>query len=195
MKNSYLGAAMLACALGLAACGGGGSGELLLGGSLFGVTKDGLVLQNNGGADLAIPANHGGTFYFKDLIPRDSTYNVTVKSIPDNATQCDVENPTGRSAFNVTNVYVVCTLKTHALSGTITGMGDAGGLVLVNGADRVEVPAGATTFSMKAVGEDSPYGITILKNPAGKVCTITNNVGTMLKADIANVQVTCTNAS
>lgn len=46
MKNSYLGAAMLACALGLAACGGGSSGELLLGGQVFGVTKDGLVLQD-----------------------------------------------------------------------------------------------------------------------------------------------------
>lgn len=194
MKNSYLGAAMLACALGLAACGGGGSGELLLGGQVFGVTKDGLVLQNNGGADLPIPAGTS-SFYFKDLIPRDSTYNVTVKSIPDNATKCEVDNPTGRSAFNVTNVYVVCTLKTHALSGSVTGLGDAAGLVLVNGSDRVTVPAGATTFSMKAVGEDSPYGITILSQPAGKVCTITNNVGTMLKADITNVQVTCTNAS
>lgn len=194
MKNSYLGAAMLACALGLSACGGGSSGELLLGGQAFGVTKDGLVLQNNGGSDLAIPAG-GGTFYFKDLIGMDSTYNVTVKSIPDNATKCEVANPTGRSAFNVTNVYVTCTLKTHALGGTIAGLGNAAGLVLVNGSDRVDVPAGATTFSMAPVGEDSPYGITILTSPPGKSCTITNNVGTMLKADITNVQVNCVNAS
>lgn len=195
MKNSYLGAAMLACALGLSACGGGSSGELLLGGQAFGVTKDGLVLQNNGGSDLAVPPGGTGQFYFKDLIGMDSTYNVTVKSIPDNATECKVTNPTGRSAFNVTNVYVTCTLKTHALGGTITGLGNAAGLVLVNGSNRVDVPAGATTFSMAPVGEDSPYGITILSSPPGKSCTITNNVGTMLKADITNVQVNCVNAS
>ncbi|HWJ95768.1 MAG TPA: hypothetical protein VNT33_13645 [Telluria sp.] len=192
MKNSYLGAAMLACALGLSACGGS-SGELLLGGQVFGVTKDGLVLQNNGGSDLNIPAN-ASTFYFKDLIGVDSTYNVTVKSIPDNATKCEVANATGRSAFNVQNVYVTCTLKTHALGGSITGLGNATGLVLVNGSNRVDVPAGATSFSMAAVGEDSPYGITILTQPAGKSCTITNNVGTMLKADITNVAVNCVNA-
>lgn len=193
MKNSYLGAAMLACALGLSACGGS-SGELLLGGTVYGATKDGLVLQNNGGSDLVIPAGTG-SFYFKDLIGVDSTYNVTVKSWPDNTTGCTVTNGTGRSAFNVNNVFVTCTLKTHALGGSITGLGDATGLVLVNGSDKVTVPAGATSFSMAAVGEDSPYGITILSQPAGKACTITNNVGTMLKADITNVVVTCSNAS
>lgn len=193
MKNSYLGAAMLACALGLSACGGS-SGELLLGGTVYGATKDGLVLQNNGGSDLVIPAGTG-SFYFKDLIGVDSTYNVTVKSWPDNTTGCTVTNGTGRSAFNVNTVVVACTLKTHALAGSITGLGDATGLVLVNGSDKVTVPAGATSFSMAAVGEDSPYGITILSQPAGKACTITNNVGTMLKADITNVVVTCSTAS
>jgi hypothetical protein len=192
MKNSYLGAAMLACALGLSACGGS-SGELLLGGQLFGVTKEGLVLQNNGGSDLAIPAG-AGSFHFKDLIGVDSAYNVTVKSIPDNATKCEVTNASGRSAFNVSNVYVTCTLKTHALGGSIAGLGNASGLVLVNGSNRVDVPAGATSFSMAPVGEDSPYGITILTSPAGKSCTISNNVGTMLKADITNVVVNCVNA-
>lgn len=189
MKKSYLGAAAVACALGLSACGGS-SGELLLSGSVAGVTKSGLVLQNNGAHDLPIDAG-ATSFYFKDLIPVDSDYNVTVKSMPSNVDHCDVSNAKGRSAFNVTNVYVVCYLKTHTLGGTISGLGDAGGLVLVNGTDKVTVNPGATTFSMTKVGEEVPYGINILTQPAGKTCTVTNGVGTMGTADVTNVQVTC----
>ena len=56
----------LACALTLAACGGGG-GNLLLSGNVYGLTRDGLVLQNNGGAPYVISPSMG-TFAFPTLL-------------------------------------------------------------------------------------------------------------------------------
>jgi hypothetical protein len=194
MKSSYLrvGAAALACALGLSACGGS-SGQLLLGGVVSGVTKDSLVLQNNGAHDYTITVS--GPFNFPDLVGVDEQYNVTVKSFPSNVESCTVTNGSGRSAFNVNNIGVTCFLKTHDLGGTVTGLGDASGLILVNGADKVPVPAGTTSFSMTKVGEDAPYGITVLTQPAGLTCTVANGTGTMGTSNVSNVSVSCVPAS
>jgi len=191
MKSSTLrAAAALACALALSACGGG-DGDLVVGGSFSGVTKPGLVLTNNGGSDLTInPTSTGtGTFYFPDLVETDASYNVRVKSIPSNALECKEFNNTGKVAFNVTNIGIVCTIKQHELKGTISGL--AGNLVLVNGADRVTVAPGATSFAMTKINEDAPYAVAVLTQPENQTCTVANGSGTMGQADVTNVAVTC----
>jgi hypothetical protein len=200
MKSSYLrsGATALACALALSACGGS-SGQLLLGGQVYGLTKETLVLQNNNAHDYSLtPGALGpsGEFYFPDLVGVDEQYNVTVKSFPSNVEKCTVTNGSGRSAFNVTTVRVVCELKTHALGGSVTGMSMSSPLVLVNGTDKVTVnptstPTVPVPFSMTKVGEDQNYGITVLTQPADRVCSVANASGTMGTGDVANVTVTC----
>ena len=194
MKSSYLRAgAALACALMLSACGGS-DGNMLLGGQFRGVTKTGLVLQNNGGSDLVInPTNTGsGDFAFSSLVETDDRYNVTVKpgSIPSNASECTVTNGAGRVVYDVVNILVVCTLKQHELKGTVTGLTGAN-LVLLNGSDKVAVPAGATSFAMTKINEDAPYGITVLTQPDNQTCTVANGSGTMGANDVTNVAVTC----
>ncbi|BDT61346.1 hypothetical protein MasN3_48400 [Massilia varians] len=191
MKSSYLRAgAALACALALSACGGGG-GDRVISGSFSGVTRAGLVLQNNGGSDLAInPTNNGvGSFYFPDMVETDSEYNVTVKSFPTNAETCKVTNGKGKVAIDVNTIYVECTIRQHALTGTVSGL--TGNLVLVNGADRVTIAPGATSFTMAKVNEDAPYGIAVLTQPENQTCTVANGTGTVGQADITNVTVTC----
>jgi hypothetical protein len=195
MNSFYLRAgAALACAVTLSACGGS-DGELLLGGSFGGVTKAGLVLTN-GDQRFEVPAstagNGTGTFFFTDLVSTDDEYDVKVASIPDNVEKCEVVNGKGRAAFNITTVQVICEFKRHELKGSIANLKGAG-LVLVNGADRVEVGAGATTFTMAKVPEDGVYGVAILQQPANQTCTIANAnaSGTMGKNDITNVNVTC----
>jgi hypothetical protein len=198
MKHSYLraGLAALACVAGLSACGGGNSGQLLLGGMIYNVTKDGLILQNNGAHDYAPTAaalaSSGGQFYFPDLISIDEAYDVTVKQVPSNVVQCTVSGGKGRTAFNVSSVAVICELKTHKVGGTITGLGNASGLVLINGKDRQPIDPGATTFTMPAgVGEEVPYGVTVLTQPAGRACTVANGTNTMGTADVTNIAVNC----
>jgi hypothetical protein len=195
MKKTYLraGVAAMACALGLSACGGS-SGQLVLGGYISGLTKESVVLQYNGGHDYTVtPAMLGlnGQFYFPDLIGVDEQYTVTVKSWPSNVDHCEVANGTGRSAFDITNVMVTCFLKTHTLGGKVSGV-TGGTLVVVNGNDKLEIQPGAQTFTMPAkVGEDVPYGITILSKPDNLNCTVANGSGTMGTADVGNVVISC----
>jgi hypothetical protein len=192
----------IVCALSLAACGGG-SGTLAVTGTVTGLVKDGLVLQNNGGDDLTISPSGGQnlTFAFATLIGTDSPYNVTVKSAPSSAV-CTVVNGKGNSgAFNVTSVVVNCVTNVYDLGGTITGL-DSDGLVLINGSDRVAVKAGATSFTFTRatgdgpypygkVGDGYPYGVTVLTQPAGRTCAVTNGVGTMGAGANNSVVVTC----
>ncbi|QOY94235.1 hypothetical protein IM543_22590 [Massilia sp. UMI-21] len=193
MKSSTLrtGAAALACALALSACGGS-DGDLFVGGSFSGVTKPGLVLTNNGGDDLVInPTSTGtGEFYFSTLLETDSSYNVKVKSLPSNALECKEYDNTGKLAFSIRSVQIICTLKQHELKGTVSGL-TGSNLVLVNGADRVPVAAGATAFSMAKINEDAPYGVSILTQPDNQTCTVANGSGVMGATDVTNVAVTC----
>lgn len=194
MKSSYLRAgAALACALTLSACGGS-DGNMLISGQFAGVTKPGLILTNNGGSELPItPTNTGtGQFYFPDLADTDDKYDVKVKegSIPSNVLKCTVSNGTGRVVYDVTNIFVVCEIRQQELKGTITGLTGAN-LVLVNGSDKVAVPAGATSFAMAKINQDAPYGITVLTQPDNQTCTVAKGSGTMGAADVTDVAVTC----
>ena len=185
----------LACALSLSACGGG-DGDVYIGGTASGVTKAGLVLTNNGGDDLAVPAS--GSFFFPTRVETDAGYNVEVKSVPPNVDgikNCVVTRGSGKAVFDITTVSVVCQIRTHALTGNIIGLGNTTGLVLVNGTDRQTItPTGTEpqSFSMAPVTEDLPYGVTILSQPAGRTCAVENASGTMRETDIGNVIVRCT---
>lgn len=196
MKSSILRTGVaLACAVSLASCGGGNTGTLYLAGSVAGVSLDGLTLQNNGGADLAIPAN-ATSFQFKDLVPSDSIYNVTIKKdsagkeiYPANVEKCTITGGSGNTGlYSVNTVAVNCIIFTHKLAGTVTGLGSAPGLVLVNGSNQVPVtPAsdgGNVAFSMAPVSQGYPYGITVLTQPTGKTCTVTKGSGKMDIIDI-----------
>lgn len=204
MKNLYLRSCVaVACALGLAACGGD-NGNLLLGGSVSGLTKSGLILQNNGGSDLAVPAGATG-FAFPDLIGTDTAFNVTIKAGTPAGAKCEIANGKGKSgAYNVTSIIVSCVTDTYTLGGSVSGL-DVEGLTIVNGSDSQTIKAGSTTFTMNKnmtatdgtpyvtgkVPDGAPYGLTVLTQPAGRSCSIANGVGTMGSADRNDVVITC----
>jgi hypothetical protein len=199
MKSTILRSGIaLACALGLAACGGG-SGDLYLQGGVSGVTKDGLVLQNNGGHDTAVVTPYT-SFTFADRVSTDDLFNVTVKEKPSNVESCVVNGGKAHANYySIAQISVVCTIKVHRMVVSVTGLKNSG-LVLINGADRVAVPAtvsGSTTAEMAQVYEDAPYGIAVLTQPAGQTCTVGGGDngrggGIMLSTDlIGKVVVTC----
>lgn len=202
MKSLYLRSGLvLACAMGLAACGGSDD-NVQLGGTVSGLTKDGLVIQNNGGAPLAIKANDRG-FVFPELIGSDSDFNITIQTQPASS-QCEVINGKGKAgAFGVFAVEIRCLTFSFDLGGKITGL-DSDGLVLINGKDRKAIPAGATAFTMSTttlkpdgrnyegqVPDGQPYGIAVFQQPAGRTCTVENGTGIMGGAARDNVVVTC----
>jgi len=189
MKNLTLRASVaLACALSLAACGGS-SGNLLLGGSVVGLTKPGLVLQNRTGPLLPVAAG-ATTFAFHELIGNDQDFEVKIATQPTGA-DCVLANNKGKSgAYNITSVIVTCVTQTRKLGGTITGL-NVNGLVLVNGSDRLDVPAGATSFEMRKVADGAPYGISELPRPTRPACGVQNGSGIMGTTDIGNVVIAC----
>lgn len=201
MKSLYLRSGLaVACAIGLAACGGGND-NLLLGGNVFGLTKPGLVVQNKGGPDLAIPAG-SANFSFPEMISSDSDFEVTIKTQPTSA-KCEVVNGKGKSgAYSILSVEIHCSTFSYDLGGTITGL-DATGLVLINGSQKLVVPAGAskftfteyladgTTYKSGRIPDGAPYGITIFQQPSGRTCSIAGGTGTMGNAAKNDVAVTC----
>ena len=196
MKSSILraGVVALACALGLSACGGG-SGDLYLTGAVYNVTKDGLVLQNNGGDDTSVVSPYT-SFQFSNRVSTDDQFNVTVKSIPSNAQACTVNNAKARANYyTIAQISVTCTIKTHALTAKINNL-TGSGLVIVNGADRHDVPAGTTSVVMAKVNEDGAYGVSVLTQPTGQTCTVSggssgNGSGIMGATEDTTVTVTC----
>lgn len=197
MKSSILRAGVaLACALGLTACGGS-SGDLPLYVTISGVTKDGLVLQNNGGDDLTIAANATSATFSK-YMSTDDKFKITVKKdaagndvLPSNVQSCTITNGEARANYyTYQRAIVACTIKTHKLTVTVTGL-TASGLVLLNGTDRKTVDAGAAQVEMTPVYEDGAYGVTILQQPTGQTCTVANGTGTVGSTDVTSVSVNC----
>jgi hypothetical protein len=202
MKNLTLRTSVaLACAIGLLGCGGGDA-NLLLPVSISGVNKEGLTISNNGGPALAVPLGTA-VFNFPDLIGTDADFDVKVVTSPSNA-KCEVINGKGKTgAYSPNNILVLCTVNPYNVTGTVSGL-KTSGLIVINGAERTEIPAGATTFTMTKLGADGKvtsgqvgdgyaYGLTIYQQPAAGsgVCTIQNGTGTMGAADVTNVKITC----
>lgn len=83
----------------------GAGSSYSIGGTITGLTADGLVLQNNASDDLTVAANET-TFTFATKV--SGTYAVTVKTQPTGLT-CAVSNESGTATADVSNVEVACT--------------------------------------------------------------------------------------
>jgi hypothetical protein len=200
MKSTILRSGVaLACALGLAACGGGG--DLNLSGQIQGVTEPGLVLQNNGGNDLAVAVNQNtglyDSFIFPGRVSTDDNFNITVKAVPSNVDHCNVINGSGHANYyTIGQIGIQCIPKTHKLTVQVNGL-TTSGLVLVNGADKVTVQPNQTSVAMADVNQDANYGVTVLTQPTGQSCKVSgggdanNGSGKVGATDVTNVVVTC----
>lgn len=199
MKVSTLRAtAALALALVLAGCGGKAmfdvAGVISAAGPL---TNSGLVLAN-GTDTLAVPAG-ATTFTFARRVAYGDDYNVVQQNPPDHMT-CQVFNGSG-SAGHTSSILVTvqCTQNSYLLSGSVVGLKSTGtGLVLINGGGATVGPVTPGSdptinvgFQLGNVFDGSAYGVTVLTQPVGQTCTVTNGTGVMHDKPISNVLVTC----
>jgi len=172
MKSSILRAGVaLACALGLAACGGG-DGDLYLQGKVYGVNKDGLVLRNGGETVAVTSATSYKSFTFPNRVSTDDRFNIEIASFPSNNKNCKVNNGSARANYyTIYQISVTCDIVTHPFAVAVNGLTGTG-LTIVNGTDRRDVAPGTTRVEMNPVYEDYAYGVTILNQPAGQTCTV-----------------------
>jgi len=165
-------------------------------GSVTGYTGSGLVLQDNGGFNLAVSGNGG--FVFTNQVANGGAYNVTVLTQPASpAETCTVTNGSGTATANVTNVAVVCTsasTTTYTIGGTVTEYTGTGLVLQDNlGNDLDILGDGSFTFTT-AIASGGAYSVTVLTQPTGQTCSVSNGSGTAT-ANVTNVSVACTTTS
>jgi len=194
-------------ALLMVGCGGGGgdSGSpppppatYSIGGTVTGLTGSGLVLQDNAGGDLAVPAT--GAFTFATRLGNGAAYSVTVKTQPSAPAQnCVVTNGSGTvGTTNITTVAVACsTLATPTVGGTVTGLTGSG--LVLDYYDTVNPPvhlavsaAGAFTFPVGFV-QGSIYQVVVGTEPTSPTqnCVVTSGTGVVGTVNISDISVAC----
>jgi hypothetical protein len=163
-----------------------------IGGTVTGLAGSGLVLQNNGGDNLAVSAD--GTFTFTTPVASGAAFNVTVFAQPTGPSQtCTVSGGTGTvGAGPVTSVAINCTTDRFTVGGTISGL--AGTVVLQNNSgDNLTLTANGSFAFSTPVASGNAYAVTVFTQPTGptQVCTVTNGSGTVTAANVTNVQIVC----
>ena len=165
-----------------------------IGGTISGLSGSGLVLQDNGGNNLAV-ASGATSFAFSTPIPSGGTYNVTVLTQPSSpAETCAVTNGSGTANANVTNIQVACNATTYTIGGTISGLSGSGLVLQDNSSNNVAVASAATAFTFSTpIPSGGTYSVTVLTQPSSpaETCAVTNGSGTAT-ANVTNVQVACT---
>ncbi|HEY9127666.1 MAG TPA: hypothetical protein VIM62_11100 [Acidobacteriaceae bacterium] len=175
-------------------CGGSGksaqtaSTTYTIGGTVSGVTGSGLVLQNNGANNLTVAAN-ATSFAFPTPIASGGVYSVTILTQPAGES-CIVSNGAGKPSANVSNVSVTCAQQ-YTIGGTIQGLTGPGLVLQNNSGDNLGVDADSTSFTFPTpLVSGSAYSITILTQPAGEQCAISNGSG-KASATVTNVSILC----
>jgi hypothetical protein len=169
--------------------------KFTVGGTVTGLAGTGLILQNNGGADLIVNAN--GTFAFPTTVDSGKPYAVTVKTQPGTPSQtCVVTNGTGTVASTkITDVAVTCTTNKYTVGGTVAGLTGSGLTLKVNGADTLAVPAPGGTFTFATpIASGAAYAVTIGTQPTNpsQMCVVMGGTGSVGAANVTSVAVNCT---
>ncbi len=148
-----------------------------------------LVLQDNGGDDTTVSADSG--FLFTTPVASGAHYSVTIRTQPAGQ-DCAVANGNGTVAnADVTTVAVTCSDDTYNVGVTVSGL-IADGLVLQdNGGDNLAAASNGRFNFNTPIASGSPYAVTILSQPVGETCVISNGSGTIVGSNIGNVSVAC----
>ena len=190
-------ATFLLCAMStLLLAGCWGTFEARIGGTVTGLSGGtSVTLENNGTDPITITAN--GTFTFDARIPGGSNYNVTVSTQPLGET-CTVTGDFSGTVRdnNVSDVSVTCIASISvggSIGGTISGLKSGATVTLQdNGADTFVGSINGSFVFPTALSNGATYNVTILTQPSGQICSVTNGLGTMGSgSSVMSIVVTC----
>jgi hypothetical protein len=153
----------------------------LIGGTITGLVGSGLVLQNNGGGDIA-PAG-SGTFTFSTPVQSGAGYNVTVKSQPTGPWQTCTAAANAMGTVTNANVSVAisCVSNPYPISVMVTGLSGSGFVLQNNAADNLSVTSNSTFTFATPIKSGLTYAVTVLSQPTGpsQTCTVTSPAGSV----------------
>lgn len=169
----------------------GAQDSFTVGGNVSGLVGSGLVLQNNGGGDLAVAAD--GAFAFASRLATGAAYSVAVLSQPTSPAQtCSVAKGSGSvGAADVADVSVTCATGQFSIRGTVSGLTGAGLVLQNNGGNNLPISAGGPFAFGNRLVDGATYTVTVGTQPSGQNCVVRNSSGTIRGADAADIQVEC----
>lgn len=81
----------------------------------------------------------------------------------------------------------------YTTGGTISNLTGSGLQLQNNLSNTISVPALRTTFTFTAaLRSGDAYNVTVLTQPSGQTCTVSNGSGTVTGANVTDVAITCT---
>ena len=81
--------------------------------------------------------------------------------------------------------------SSFTIGGSVSGLSASGLILQDNGGDNLTVASGASTFTFATqVASGGAYAVTVLTQPSGATCTVTNGSGTAT-ANVTSVKVAC----
>ena len=162
----------------LVACGGSGTTDGAVSGTLSGLNAGAsLALQNNSADTITVTSN--GTFAFPTKIASLGAFSVSVLAQPIGQI-CTVTRATGviPTDGNEANVTVVKCVS-NSLGVNVSGLASGKTVTVGNAGVQIVVNAnGVSTFSGILTGGTS-YALTVDVQPSGQVCTLSNASGTI----------------
>lgn len=183
------GLAAIAPALVLAACGG--SSGASIGGTLSGLDSGrNVVLQDNGSDTLTLTSN--GVFAFRTDLDGGSPYTVTILTQPagQTCTLLDGSGSVDSAADPVSNVTVSC-VDSASLTGTVSGLAAGTSVTLSDGTVQLPVAANGAFAFPGVLEPGDAYQVTVVVEPVGETCTVSNGSGTFTTDATPAIVVSC----
>ena len=171
------------------------TGQFSIRGTVSGLTRSGLVLQNNGGNDLPIATN--GTFSFANRLIDGATYAVVVRTQP-SGQNCVVRNSTGTiSGADATNVEVACSASGFTIGGAVTGLAGSGLVLRLNGGNDLSIVGSGPFAFGTALQSGARYDVSVRSPPTNpsQQCTVNNGSGTVAGSNVTNIAINCVSSS
>lgn len=176
----------------LTGCGGGGSGNATLSGSLSGLAPGlSVALQVNAANDIALTGNQA--FSFPSTLPSNRGYKVTVLTQPVGQT-CSIPNGNGSvdsTGNNVSGIAIAC-VSGVTITGTLSGLAAGASVTLSNnGAALLPITVNGAYGFPGTLAPGSAYAVTVSTQPAGRTCSVANATGTVGVSGVLGVDVAC----
>jgi hypothetical protein len=151
-----------------------------------------VVLEDNGGDDLAVSQNGG--FTFATPVMDTAAYAVTVKNNPAGET-CTVSSGSGALAgADVSTAAVSCTALPFHLGGTVSGLAAGDAVIIKNGNDAITVNANGSFALPTEVNYGDGFHVSA-HGTGHAICSVSGGIATMPAKDVWEVSVACSDNS
>ena len=165
----------------------------MVGGNVSNLLGSGLVLSNNGSANLPVS---GVTYAY--TLASGSQFSLQFVTQPSNPSQtCVFANPANASgtvgSSNNASVSIACTTNSYAVGGTVSGLNGTGLALTLNGGANLPVSANGAFSFPSAVLSGATYAVAVAVQPTGAnyTCDVAGGTGTVQGGPITNVTVVC----